>query len=338
MSPRKLPANPNQVRMTFGEHLEELRWRLVRAILGVLIGMAVAFLFRGRIMMFLVEPFVIAARQQGAPERMLALQPPEVFLVVLKMCFIVGLMIASPYALYQIWAFVAAGLYPAERRSVTRLVPASVGLFAAGVAFLFYIVLPLVLRFLLSLNAWVPMPSGEPNPILRLILSEPGRPESTASHPAVSLPRIPVLDADPADPEPFSMWVNRGESRLKVFLGDGQWMVADLRPATGLAMVESRFSLRYYISFVTSLAFGFGLGFQVPLVVLFISRVGIATPEQMARARRVIIFSAFVAAAFLTPPDVTSQILLAVPMILLFEIGLLAAKMSERRREANEQA
>jgi len=289
-------------------------------------------------MMFLVEPFVIAARQQGVPERMLALQPPEVFLVVLKMCFIVGLMIASPYALYQIWAFVAAGLYPAERRSVTRFVPASVGLFAAGVAFLFYIVLPLILNFLLSLNAWVPMPSGEPNPILRWIMPESGPAGAVASRPTEPLSRIPVLDADPADPAPYSMWINRPEARLKVFLGHGQWMVADLRSGPSAAMVESRFGLAYYISFVTSLALGFGLGFQVPLVVLFISWMGIATPAQMARVRRLIIFFAFVAAAFLTPPDVTSQVLLAVPMILLFEVGLLAARISEKRRGANEPA
>ncbi len=334
MPVKQLPAEPELVRMTFGEHLEELRWRLIKAVAAVVIGVAAAFLFREWITTFFVQPYLIAARWHGAEQYLVAREPTEVFMVVLKLCLLVGVLISSPYAFYQIWAFVASGLYPRERRLVSRMVPYSVGLFALGVAFLFYIVLPLALRVLLSMNAWVPTPNlNEPNWLVGKLLGQRAGVMAPTSQPApaVDFPKVPILDADPVNPPPNSIWVNQNEGRLKVNLGSGQVLVSDLR-IKGRAMVESRFDIGRYVSFVTTLAFGFGIGFQVPLVVVLLARIGIVSAAQMASARRFIILGTVIAAAVLTPtPDLYNQMLLAIPMILLFEIGLLVARMSEKK-------
>jgi len=318
--------------MSFGEHLEELRWRLIRALVAVGVGTVVAFAFSEHVMAFLVRPLVLAMRNRGLSPTLLALQPTEVFVVVLKMSLLTGLIISAPYALYQIWAFVAAGLYPHERRWVTRIFPISVGLFAGGVAFLFYIVLPLVLNFLIGTSQWVPFTTAEPNAVLRRLL--PGTVPTTrpAAEDATDLARLPVLSEDPVDPPMYSAWINGPEGRLKVYLGQGRYFTADLQSAERRALVQPGFALSYYISFVTNLALGFGLGFQVPLVVVFLSRVGLVSASEMASGRRYVILLSFVAAAVLTPPDVASQVLLAVPIIVLFEAGLLAARLMERRR------
>lgn len=317
--------------MTFGEHLEELRWRLIRAVLAVAAGVAIAFVFRDSITTFFVQPYQRAALWQGIPPYLVALHPTEVFMVVLKLCVLVGVLISSPYAFYQVWAFVAAGLYPRERRLVTRMVPASVGLFALGVAFLFYIVLPVALRALMAMNSWVPTPgvhSSAPS------VEQAAR--AAASRPI--LPQVPILAQDPVDPPAGTMWISPDGMRLKIAMADGQVVVADLHVSDS-AMVQSQFDLGQYVSFVTGLAFGFGFGFQVPLVVLLLSRIGIVSAAQMGEARKVVILIVFIAAAIITPTaDVYNLLLLAVPMVLLFEIGLLAARLTENRYAPLRQA
>lgn len=329
MSVETMPSDPEQVRMTFGEHLEELRWRLLKAILAVAGGCMAAFYFRDAIMTFFVRPYQLAAQWEGAPPYLIALHPTEVFMTVLKVCLLVGILLSSPYAFYQLWAFVAAGLYPRERKVVTSLVPYSVALFAMGVAFLFYIVMPIALRVLLSMNNWVPTPGGQPGRFVSLLMGE--RPGIVAPTSQPQFPRVPILDADPVDPPPSAIWVNQSEAKLKIAMDGEKVLVSDLHLADA-SMIESRFDLGQYVSFATSLAFGFGLGFQVPLVVLLLSRVGIVSAAQMSRSRKFVILGAFVAAAVLTPtPDVYNQLLLAIPMLLLFEIGLIVARFSEKR-------
>lgn len=259
-------------------------------------------------------------------------------IVILKMSLLVGVLISSPYAFHQIWAFVAAGLYPRERRIVTRMVPASVGLFAAGVVFLFYIVLPIALKFLLAANSWVPMPSGEPNGVVRLLLGKREGVVAVQSQPAVQFPEIPILDADPAEPKPRTAWVNQHEGKLKIALDRDQVLVSDLH-VKDRSIVQSHFNLSDYVSFVTGMALAFGLTFQVPLVVMLLSRIGVAPAAKMAKARRIIILVVLVLAALLAPsPDIYSQLLVAVPMLVLFELGLVLARIAERRAALAERA
>jgi len=322
----------SQVRMSFGEHLEELRWRLIKLLIGAGVGLVVCFIFEKQIMLWLMRPVTVALASQGEPTKLEALQPAEPFVVVLKMCFICGLILSAPYGLWQIWAFVAAGLYRHERRFVQRIAPASIVLFALGVLFLFYIVLPVVLTFLISINSWVPRPGSDPGLVAGYLLSE----QPAATQPATSQPALalPMLEDDPPDPQAGQAWVNTRQNQLRIRL-DGQTYQADLRRASD-SMVRPGFTLAFYISFVTHLALGFGIGFQVPIVVVFLAVLNIVPVEQMARARRYVAFGMVVASALVTPPDVTSQVMLAGPMILLYEIGLVTARVMIRRRAAGE--
>ncbi len=111
-------------------------------------------------------------------------------------------------------------------------------------------------------------------------------------------------------------------------------LMTPLESAKSTGAVTSQFSLQFYISFVLSLALAFGLAFELPVVVVFLSLTGIVSAAQMGKARRYVIFGIVVAAAVFTPPDVISQILLAIPMMALFEGGLLAARLLERGRTA----
>lgn len=332
--PRGIPDDPAQVRMSFGEHLEELRARLIRAILGAVVGLVVCFIFRQQIMAWLVAPLDAALAAHGLPRQAVALQPAEVFTVVFKMCFICGLIVSAPYGLYQVWAFVAAGLYRHERQYVQRIVPASILLFAAGVAFLFYVVLPLVLSFLISIGSWVPLPAAQPRWPARWLLGEQSQRVAPTGPAEQALAQLPVLEKDPPDARGGQVWISAADRQLKVRL-DGQTYTSDLRPAGTGSFVRPNFALSYYISFVTHLALGFGVGFQVPIVVVFLSALGIVPIERMAAARRYVILAMVALAAVVTPPDVTSQLLLAGPMILLYEIGLLAARLLRRRRESS---
>ena len=318
--------------MSFGEHLEELRWHLIKVLIGAGVGLVVCFVFRSEIMLWLMRPVSVALVSQGEPPKLEALQPAETFVVVLKMCFICGLILSAPYGLWQIWAFVAAGLYSHERRFAQRIAPASIVLFALGVLFLFYVVLPVVLSFLISIGSWVPRPGSDPGLIARYLLSGP----STTTQPATTQPglALPILEDDPPDPQAGQVWVNTSDNQLRIRL-DGQTYEADLRRASE-SFVRPGFTLAFYISFVTHLALGFGIGFQVPIVVVFLAVLNIVPVGQMARARRYVAFGMVAASALVTPPDVTSQVMLAGPMILLYEIGLVAARVMIRRRAAGE--
>ena len=281
-----LPSDPEQVRMTFGEHLEELRWRLVKAVGSVAIGFALRLLLP-RHDHGLLRPPVPAGRPLGRPSQyLIALHPTEVFMIVLKICALVGILLSSPYAFYQIWAFVAAGLYPRERSLVTGMVPYSVGLFRCGRG------LPVLHRPAggpagpaeheqLGAHCRRPSPTG----IVSLLMGERvGHGRTPTTQP--EFPKVPILDADPASPPPSAIWINQNEGKLKIALDAKKILVSDLH-LTDASMVESRFDLGEYVSFATGLAFGFGLGFQVPLVVLLLSRIGIVSAAQMAAVPQV---------------------------------------------------
>jgi len=138
----------NDTRMSLGDHVEELRRRLIRALLGVAVGMIVCFAAWPYLWQILCWPIPFAGRQFTLSLKELA--PGEGLWVVMKTCMITGAILSSPYGLYQIWKFVAAGLYESERRAVRRYTVPSMFLFAVGVAFFFLIVAPLMLQFFVT--------------------------------------------------------------------------------------------------------------------------------------------------------------------------------------------
>ena len=233
---------------SFISHLVELRNRLVRAL------SAVAFVFFGLLWWakdlygWLARPLMKVLPQGG---QMIATDVVGVFFVPVKLAGWLALLIAMPYVLYQVWVFVAPGLYAHEKRLALPLLVASCVLFVCGMAFAYFVFFPVMFK------------------VMNLMT-----PEGVA------------------------------------------WMT----------------DIDKYLSFVMGMFLAFGLTFEVPVVVVLLAVLGVVSVEKFAAARRYVIVGAFAAAAVATPsPDVTSQLMLAIPMCLLFEIGLLVARVIERR-------
>lgn len=316
--------------MSFGDHLDELRNCLIRALVGVLIGTVVALIFGKDILEIIYRPLLIVQHANGLPPHLQVLSPTAAFSAYLKIGFLSGLILTMPWVLYQLWVFVSSGLYPHERRFTRLFAPVSLGLFAAGVLFLYFIVLPIVLHFFISFNKAFGTPDLTPSAFQRLLLPEHERP------PAADLAEglhAPLLEQDPTDARPGDIWVNATTRRLVVQTHSGP-MSTSLEPGSSSQAMESQFAIDFYISFVLVLALAFGIAFETPILVFFLVWSGIVPRARMVRSRRYVLLVTVVAAAILTPPDVISQLLLAGPMYLLFEVGLMAAKFVERGRPA----
>jgi sec-independent protein translocase protein TatC len=312
--------------MSFGDHLDELRSCLILALVGVGVASAITLFFGRQILILICRPLWTVQFANGLQPSLQALSPTAAFSAYLKIAFLAGLIVSMPWVLHQFWRFVAAGLYVHERRFVKRLLPASMGLFAIGVVFLYFIVLPIVLNFFIWFNRAFELHDLAPTGFQSLLLSDEVATPAT-SWDATPL-AVPILDKNPEHPEPGYMWFNAATRRLMVQGPDGILSTAFTSGEMAPAM-QSQFAIDFYISFVLMLALAFGIAFETPLVVFFLAWSGILTRDRMARARRYVLLLVVVVAAVLTPPDPTSQLLLAIPMYLLFELGLWAARFVE---------
>ena len=210
--------------------------------------------FANKVYGLLAKP-LLGVLPQGAS--MIATEVASPFLTPIRLTFAVAVVIAIPYVLYQIWAFVAPGLYRHERRVAVPLLFSSIFLFYTGMAFAYFVVFPVAFGFF-----------------------------------AHSAP-------------------------------EGVVMMTDIKA---------------YLDFVFSMFFAFGIAFEIPVAVVILSYMGIVNPESLAKKRSYVIVGAFVVAAVLTPPDVFSQVLLALPTILLFEIGLFFARRSKAKAAEGDDA
>jgi sec-independent protein translocase protein TatC len=237
---------------TFISHLIELRTRILRALIAVLIVFACLFYFAQDIYAYVAEPLV-AAMPEGAS--MIATDVASPFLAPFKLTIVLSFFIAIPVVLYQIWAFVAPGLYRNEKKLVAPLLVSSTLLFYAGMAFAYYVVFPLAFMFF---NSVAP---------------------------------------------------------------DGVLISTDISS---------------YLNFVLKLFFAFGIAFEIPVAIILMCWTGMTTPDNLRKKRPYVIVGVFVVGMLLTPPDVISQTLLALPMWLLFEVGVIVGSFYTRKPEEIE--
>ena len=228
---------------TFISHLVELRDRLLRAIVCVLLVFLGLFYWASDIYTLLAQPLLASLPAGG---KMIATDVVGVFLVPVKVTLLVAFLVCLPYVLYQVWAFVAPGLYAHEKRLVLPLVVTSSILFFCGMAFAYFVVFPSVFRFMAAIA-----------------------PEGVA------------------------------------------WMT----------------DIEKYFSFVLTMFIAFGVTFETPVAVVLLVRMGIVSVEKLKEGRPYVIVGAFVAGAIFTPPDVISQLLLAIPLCLLYEVGVRVASL-----------
>lgn len=327
---------PEDTRMSFGDHLEELRRRLIWALAGVVVATIICFNFGGVIIETLTTPYSVAMHELGFDPRMVQLNPIESFMEYFKISIEFGLVLAAPWVLYQIWRFVATGLYPSERRLIKYFAPSSIFLFIAGATFMVTIVLSGLMVFLINMSTWFPLP-GPDNVLYRWLM--PDTPAVVvSSQPAGPPLNVPVVTNDPETPRDGDVWINRKTRRINAYY-DGRPYYTSLQPADKQQFVQPFFSISEYLQFVVNLALAFGLGFQIPILVIFLISMGLVPSKSMAAARRYVIIGVLVLAAVITPtPDVSTMLLLAVPMCLLFEVGLIIGRVMEKRSvEADEK-
>ena len=231
----------NDGSMSIIAHLTELRKRLIRSLIAIGIGSCIVYYFIEDIMHLLTGP----------AGKLYYMQPAEAFFTYIKVAIFVGFLIALPVVLYQIWRFVLPALIGMERYLLSVIVPVSLILFLAGIAFSFFLVLPAAVKFLVGFST------------------------------------------------------------------------QELQPM---------FSIKQYFDFVIAFLLPFGFIFELPLAIILLAKVGIVSSKFLAKQQRIVIFLTFVIGAVISPtPDIFSQCMIAIPMILLYEIGYIIVRFGMKK-------
>lgn len=237
----------------FFSHLLELRNRLLYSVIAVLVVFAALAYFAQDIYVVLAEPLLKVLPEDSS---MIATEVASPFLTPIKLTLWVSLIISVPVVLYQMWAFVAPGLYRHERMLVWPLILSSTLLFYLGMSFAYFVVFPLAFGF------------------------------------------------------------------FTAFAPEGVQVMTDIRA---------------YLDFVLGMFVAFGIAFELPVAIVLLARAGVVNPDSLAKKRPYVVVWTFVIAMLLTPPDVVSQTLLAIPMLLLFEIGIRVARYVRPRDAGAEE-
>lgn len=309
---KKTDFHPDDFRMTVGEHLDDLRHRLILALSGFAVAAAVC-LYYGRTVIFQVftRPLTETQKLMGLPPQLFSDEVADVFNSFLHVSLITAAAIASPWILYQFWLFVAAGLFPHERKYITRYIPLSIGLLISGMLFVYFFVLPWTLQFFIAFSIGVPLPS------------ESGAAPIDLNPPTTQQTFVQIVRGNPADPQDGRLWYDQVQQRLKVFL-EGEVKVI---PFSAENLIATEYKLPSYIDLVVGMLITFGLSFQLPLIVLALVRVGIVNRDALKAGRQYVYFGIAVLAAVITPGDyITGTVLLIFPLILLYELGIWLAR------------
>ncbi|MEM9065010.1 MAG: twin-arginine translocase subunit TatC [Planctomycetota bacterium] len=294
--------------MPFAGHLEELRGRMIFALGGLLPIVIAALVLGKQILALLIAPVQEALIEAGLSPALQATGPLETFYSYLRIAVIASVLVGSPWVLYQAWRFVAPGLYAAERRFVYVLLPLSVALTTGGVLFLYYVILPVVLAFFIRFGSGV---AEQVSPVVEVPAG-------------MVLPSVPVLAGDPLAPEIGQEWINTVLNQRRVCVGYDD----DVPRILGSAMVRSagvvqQYRVSEYVKLFMNMTMAFSIGFQTPVVVLLLGWAGLVTRGFLAKYRRYALMGCLVAGALLTPADPFSMLLLAGPLYLLYEFGMI---------------
>ena len=251
--------NDKSTEGSFVSHLTELRKRLIHSLVFIFIIFIIGYIFSENIYNFLVEPYAKAVRDDGVDRRLIFTALHETFITYLKVAFFAAIFLGSPIVLVQIWKFVAPGLYKNEKKALLPYLVATPILFLLGGMLIYYLVMPLAIKFFLSFET-----VGQAN----------------------SLP------------------------------------------------IQLEAKVNEYLSLIMRLIFAFGLSFQLPVLLNLLARVGVIDSQYLKIRRKYFIVIIFAAAAILTPPDPITQIGLAIPLLILYELSILSVKITEKKDNA----
>ena len=252
--------NNNSEKSGFISHLVELRQRLINSFIFLFSFFVVCYFFSEEIYSFLVQPYADAVKDDNVNRRLIFTALQETFLTYLRVSFFAALFVSSPIILMQIWKFVAPGLYKNEKEAILPYLIATPILFLFGGMLVYYLIMPLAIKFFLSFEA---------------------------------------SSINSALPIQLEAKVNE------------------------------------YLSLVMKLIFAFGLSFQLPVILSLLARVGFIDSVFLKERRKYVVVIIFVAAAILTPPDPITQIGLAIPLLILYELSIFSVKIIEKRKNKN---
>ena len=244
---------------SFVSHLTELRSRLLKSFIFLIISFVICYLFSEEIYKFLVKPYSDAIIEKDLNRRLIFTALHEAFLTYLKVAFFASIFITSPIFLSQIWKFIAPGLYTNEKKALLPYLIATPALFILGGLLVYYFIMPLAIKFFLSFES--------------------------------------------------------------------------LREGSSLA-IELEAKVNEYLSLIMRLIFAFGLSFQLPVVLSLLARIGVVDSKYLKDRRKYVVVIIFAAAALLTPPDPITQIGLALPLLLLYELSIITVKFIENKKDA----
>ena len=243
----------------FVTHLSELRSRLIRSFIFLLITFIFCYIYSAEIYLFLVKPYSTVVFENNLDRRLIFTALHEAFLTYLKVAFFASFFFTSPLILTQIWKFVAPGLYKNEKKALLPYLILTPALFILGGALVYYLIMPLAIKFFLSFES-----AGDIN-------------------------SIPI-------------------------------------------QLEAK--VNEYLSLIMRLIFAFGISFQLPVVLSLLARIGIVDSIYLKTRRKYFVVIIFAVAAVLTPPDPITQIGLALPLLILYELSILAVKIIEKKKNA----
>lgn len=301
----KHELDPDHYRMTIGEHLEELRIRLILGLMGFALALIVCLIFGKNVMLIFLGPLYSVFLEYDISTQIFYTQVSDTFMVYIKISLISAAALSSPWVLYQFWRFIAAGLYSHERNVVTRYVPLSITLLITGMLFVYFLVLPWTLKFFFTFSMDIPLPQQV----------APTTQVAPTSQPLI----IPTRAGDPDTLIEGELWFDDVTGRLK-FVHKGKVRVLPFGPES---MTAPMITLPNYIDLVFGMLMTFGLSFQMPLAVMALVAVGIVERDSLKQSRQYVYFAMAIVAAVITPGDViTATIALMVPLCLLFELGI----------------
>ncbi len=335
--PKPTKTRVDEMRMSFGDHLEDLRHRLILALLGPLLTSILGLVYGRHIVGWLVKPLAQVLQYFGLPPQTYNLAVTTGFSVYMKVGLIVGIVIASPWVVYQLWKFIESGLYEHERRAAYWVAPFSAVMSVLGVLFLYYVLLPMTLAFLIFFTTGFPAPdaSGPPKEgLLGWVLSAYGEPhaptqnkdpDATDTDTSSGATFIQILEEDPVNPAEGQEWIKQPEGQHRVHING---RTVTYIPLVGQSMLTPMIEIGQYISFVTMLTVAVVVSFQLPVVMMILGWTRLVEPAFLSKYRRYCIFVCFVLGALLTPADPISMFALAMPLWGLFELGLVVMRVA----------
>tara|TARA_B100001248_G_scaffold259301_1_gene245092 strand:- start:1260 stop:2024 length:765 start_codon:yes stop_codon:yes gene_type:complete len=241
---------------SFTSHFVELRNRLLNSLIFIFIIFVISYIFAEHIYNFLVEPYANAVREDQSSRRLIFTALHETFITYIKVAFFAAIFLGSPILIIQIYKFIAPGLYKNEKKAILPYLISTPILFLLGGLLVYYLVMPLAIKFFLSFE---------------------------------------TLGSNSSLPIQLEAKVNE------------------------------------YLSLIMRLIFAFGISFQLPILLNLLARIGIVNSEYLRTRRRYVIVIIFALAAILTPPDPITQVGLAIPLLLLYELSILTVKFTEKK-------